>query len=202
MEFIFILIAIILFPILYFRGSRLFKKKSHHYIIPPDPNKDPNWHPIEIAEYHLHIFIRNSETDPQTIINDGFPQESESEPLFKISSSYKHDSWSILGISDISFEGFTTLVWYLSTEEGTNPDFIVIGYCQHFQNSLNDFIIRLEADDPDHFIGSFRNGQNFGIYLPKSGIEKTGNMSLTRNKEISFDEVSSILPMSLLNPAR
>ena len=44
-----VILAAIFF--LYGPGSRLLKKKSHHHIVPPDPEKDSNWLPIDMDEY-------------------------------------------------------------------------------------------------------------------------------------------------------
>lgn len=44
-------------------GSRMLKKKSHHYIVPPSSEKNPNWIPVELEEYDKFVFIKHKDSE-------------------------------------------------------------------------------------------------------------------------------------------
>jgi len=44
---------------LYARITRLLKKKSYHYIVPPVPENDKNWYPVDFSKFECYVFIKN-----------------------------------------------------------------------------------------------------------------------------------------------
>ena len=74
---------LLLLAFLYFRigpGSKMLKKKSHHYQTPPDPEKDPDWHPIKVTDYHNFICLKQTTLDyieyKTSIIIPGFTDDN------------------------------------------------------------------------------------------------------------------------------
>ena len=70
-----ILVVIIIVFFIYFglgSGSRLLKKKSFQYIVPPDTIKDKNWFPINFLDYKTYILISNynSPENVSVLFND------------------------------------------------------------------------------------------------------------------------------------
>lgn len=172
---------------LYGPGSRLLKKKSHHYIVPPSPERDPNWTPVEMDEYAKYIFFKqNSEEDTvgevsKVILNEFSPI------TFEINIE---NSWVQIKIIHSNFSDFHNLVALCTFINGNK----VTGVCIHSNRSNEDYVVKLDVDSGmEHMIGSFRTNQNFGIYLPKLDNNPKGNISKSPVKEIDFqDEIKSI----------
>ena len=178
---------------------RLFKKKSHHYIVPPTPKEDKNWKPIDFSKYNCFIFINDSSVDNLNRKLNRY-RNSKQLSIQKI-ESYKQDKWVVLRVKAASFHRFKSLVWRLDdySENYESPN-EVIGFCQHKETSSEDYVFKTDKESVDgYFIGSFRTGKNFGIYLPNASSNKSGNISLSRNHEINFHSEVSVLPMECMN---
>ena len=200
-----ILLIITMFVVIIFLYSkfvRLFKKKSYHYIVPPEPENDKNWNPIDFSKYDSFIFIKNSSEEYiieklRTVLNT-----ENNEPKIKAIDLelIKQNDWILLKIKNSSFDKSTSLVWWLNYySDNIKVPEEVIGFCQHKTISLQDYIFKIDkAIQEENFIGSFRNGKNFGIYLPNAALHKSGNISLSRNHEINFYSEISKLPIELL----
>lgn len=177
-----ILIALTL---LYFRfgpGVRFLKKKSHHYIVPPSPGKDPNWMPIELREYDKFIYIKQNDLEVEVeMVLNATKEECEIKEL----NVELVNGWFKISVLQSSFEAFHFAVdFYYYTNGGD-----VYGYWKHKTSSAKDFIVEVDEDiGGDYLIGVFRTDQNFGVYLPKSGEHPKGNISLSSIMEIVFDE--------------
>lgn len=178
---------------------RLFKKKSYHYITPPDPENDPNWYPIDFSNYNCFIFIQNTkekfikeQLDNFVITENEFHQLVIKEIVF-----LKHETWIILRIKNTSFFELKFLAWWLyDLFEINKITSEVIGICQHKNKPLQDYLFKIDNDsESDNFIGSFRHGKNFGIYLPTANLNKSGNISLSINHEIDFYSELAKLPI-------
>lgn len=188
-----LILAFIIFIVLvYFRfgnGSRLLKKKSHHYIVPPSPDKDPNWIPIQIDEYDKYIFFRQINVEETTddiknVINSEFSK-------IKIDISI-NDGWFEIIVLESSFSDFHKLISLCTFICGKG----VIGYCKHKTTKDKDYIVKLDiTTGNEHMIGSFRTNQNFGIYLPKSDENPKGNISKSSVKEIDFQNEVGQIPI-------
>jgi hypothetical protein len=184
---------------LYARISRLFKKKSHHYIVPPTPKEDKNWKPIDFSKYNCFIFINDSSAEHLTNKLNSI-RNTKQLSITKIGLP-KQDNWVVLKVNSASFYKFKSLVWriddYSENYESPNE---VIGFCQHKIIPSEDYVFKIDKESEDeYFIGSFRTGKNFGIYLPNAGSNESGNISLSRNQEINFYSEVSELPMECLN---
>lgn len=202
-ETIFVIIFLIsiffLLLFVYPKVIRLFKKKSHHYIIPPKPNKDRNWKPIEFSNYNCYIIM----SDNNFLISE-LKNQNYLERLKTITSNNifieKTSKEILLKVDNASFFDFKTLVSSLYNLAELNNHFHPItGFCQHKTNPTEDYLFKLDSDTMvTNFIGAFRTNKNFGIYLPFADLNKAGNISLSRNYEINFyDEVSKI-PLEIL----
>lgn len=178
--------------------NRLFKKKSHHYIVPPTPNEDKNWKPIDFSNYECFVFIKDSSVDH---LNRRLNRYRNSKQLsIKKINSYEQGNWVVLKVKSVSFHRFKSFVWklddYSENYESTNE---LIGFCQHKGIPNEDYVFKLDKESAnDYLIGSFRTGKNFGVYLPNTSSNKSGNISLSRNHEINFYSEISELPMECI----
>lgn len=177
---------------MYFRsgpGSRIFKKKSHHYIVPPASEKDPNWIPIEIEEYKKRIFIKDR--DSSMTIDDVHFAVNLEFPSVKYTVSEK-ESWFIILVEGSRFLEFHRLVQFCSLSNKGD----VWGYCTHPDSNIKDYIVKDDVTSTrPHLIGAFRSDLNFGIYLPTSEVHKKGNMSKSFHKEVDFENESAQFPI-------
>lgn len=188
-KLIFTLILVII--VFYFRfgaGSRLLKKKSAHYIVPPASEKDPNWIPVEMHAYIKQVFLKqenNLETiDELTrIIDERIPKLSAEIIL--------ENGWFIITVRECNFKDCHLLVALCSYIN--NKD--TFGLCKHTIDEAQDYIVKLDCEESmDNLIGSFRTNQNFGVYLHKSGQNPKGNISRTSTFEIDFQEEITKIP--------
>jgi|GEM_PF-2137175 len=185
------------FCILFFlpKFLRLFKKKSHHHMVPPKPKKDKNWKPINFSKYNCFIFMTDSSCwDLNRYRN------SKQLSIQKIHSC-NQEGWVVLRVKAASFHRFKSLVWMIDdySENYESPN-EVIGFCQHKEIPSEDYVFKVDKESEDgYFIGSFRTGKNFGIYLPNANSHKSGNISLSRNHEVNFDYEISKLPMECID---
>lgn len=204
-----ILAAILLIAIffalifLYSKFIRFFKKKSHHHIVSPTPEKDKNWHPIDFNNYNSYIFINNIEID----ITKNF-----TEPFLKLKSNastisdsniliQKSTTGTIVEIKDSSFGDYVSLFkWFIDNPKISNQPSEVVAFCQNKDRPLQDFLFKIDKVlTHEYCIGSFRTGKNFGIYLPHIDLNESGNISLSRNNEVSFSLEISKLPLESIN---
>ena len=187
---------------LYSKIVRLFKKKSYHYIVPPEPENDKNWHPIDFSKYESFIFIKNSSEEfiiekLRTVLDT---ENQETKIKANDLELIEQNDWILLKIKNSSFVVSTTLVWWLNYySENIKAPKEIIGFCQHKSIPLQDYIFKIDKVlQEKNFIGSFRNGKNFGIYLPNAALHESGNISLSRNHEINFYSEFSKLPIELI----
>jgi hypothetical protein len=186
-----VLTIILIITLIYFRfgrGSRVLKKKSHHYIVPPASQDDPNWIPIEINEYIKYIFFnQNSELDTTDEITKEIYKEF---PQIEVEVMLEN-GWFQINVIHSNFSEFHKLISICTFIHGKN----VIGYCKHKSTKSKDYIIKMDIDaGSEHLIGSFKTNQNFGIYLPKSDSDPKGNISKSQVKEIDFQYELNQIP--------
>lgn len=186
-------IAAIIF--IYFRfgpGSRLLKKKSHHYIVPPTPTSDPHWNPVDFTDYEKYIIVgtRNQtekEEDLVTLLKEGFGLDSE-----KIESSSK---WEVVKVKDSNFHDFHQAIDFLTAIASDES----YGYCISKEDSSKDYIVKVDSQsDQEYLLGTFRDNQNFGIYLPYTDKSRNGNISLSQVSEVNFNELAEQLNITEL----
>lgn len=184
---------------LYARITRLLKKKSYHYIVPPSPEKDKNWHPVDFSKYENFIFINNI-----SLIDfiEKLKKILSIEKEFKLHGIelVEENNWILIKTKNLSFLGFKSLVWWIDVySKEFNSSDRVIGYCKHKSIPSQDYLFKIDKVlDKDNFIGVFRNQKNFGIYLPNAGLSEKGNISLSSNFEINFYSITSNLPIEMI----
>lgn len=186
-------IAAIIF--VYFRfgpGSRLLKKKSHHYIVPPTPTSDPHWNPVDFKDYEKYMIVgtRNQtekEEDLVTLLKEGFGLDSE-----KIEWSSR---WELVKVKDSNFHDFHQAIDFLTAIASDES----YGYCISKKDSSKDYIVKVDSQsDQEYLLGAFRNNQNFGIYLPHTDKSRNGNISLSQVSEVNFNELAEQLNIAEL----
>jgi len=199
LSFLLFALAFTVMIFLYARISRLFKKKSYHYIVPPCPEKDKNWYPVDFSKYECFIFINNASEE---YLKEKFITLFDNENELDVNGIEfaKENEWVLLKVKNYSFVEFKSLVWWFDdySEETKAPD-SVIGFCKHRTITLQDYVFKIDKVlQEENFIGVFRNEKNFGIYLPNSGLSESGNISLNRNHEIDFYSEESKLPLEMI----
>ena len=183
-----ITVAIAFFYFRFGPGSRLLKKKSHHHIVPPVPTSDPHWHPLDFTDYKKYLIVgeRNQvekKEDLITLLKDGFGLDSE-----KIETSSK---WEVVKIKDSNFHDFHQAIDFLSAIASDES----YGYCINKVDSSKDYIVKVDSQsDQEYLLGTCRNNQNFGIYLPYSDRHPNGNISLSAVQEVNFEELEKQFP--------
>jgi hypothetical protein len=180
-----LILSVVLVGILiYFRfgpGVRRLKRKSHHYIEPPDPESDPNWVPLEIKDYQKYIFSHRSSSEDA--IDDVYEAIKDEFPSMQFKVSIQKD-WFLICVKHARFIDFHQAIAFCSYIEEN-----VLGYGRHLNNSSKDYIVKIDHESSlDHLIGAFRSGENFGIYLPKSKLHPKGNSSRSDVTEIRFEQ--------------
>ena len=160
-------------------GVRLFKKKSHHYIIPPSATNDPNWIPIDMAMYINHIFIKNSgnkieSNNVQSAIDSEFENiQFDINPI---------NDWIIVHVLEANFQEFHKLISFCDAQ----IDEVAYGFCKHKSKEWKDYIVKVDDSDEQHLLGVFSVDTNFGIYLTKIADHEKGNMSKSVVCEIYY----------------
>ncbi|MBK3518863.1 hypothetical protein [Carboxylicivirga marina] len=125
----------------------------------------------------------------------------ENSLQIEVLSILKRESWHILEVKNSTFSDFISLVWWLDDEsmKYKQPS-AVIAFCQNQRIAMEDFICKIDNDTTnDDFIGSFRNNKNFGIHYPHVHLSKSGNISLSKVREIWFDAELAKIPFDLVN---
>ena len=196
-----ILPILIMLAYLYFRlgpGSRLLKKKSHHYQIPPDPENDPNWRPIKMNDYQFFICLKQTTPDyidyKSSLIIANHTKNN--------TINYHFDSdWHILQTNGLNFHEYHNLIseLYGFHGEGDRPA-EVLGMALHHNNNSKDYIIKFDLEAEDEFLlGAFSDNTNFVIYLPKSDRHPEGNISLSPVTEIYYEDFRYKLPLDKIS---
>lgn len=178
---IFLILFILI--LIYFRfgpGSRLLKKKSHHYIVPPASEKDRNWIPVEMEEYAKFIYIQEYWTEKQ--INERLNDFKEEGLITDFDIKLK-DGWFCVELKEVTFNDFHFLIHLFSVVS----DKMACGFCQHQEFPEKDYIVKKDESDMDYLLGVFRTNVNFGIYIPKLNTHPKGNISKSPVFEIDFD---------------
>lgn len=196
---IFVVVSFIAGLFIWTSVTRLFKKKSHHYIVPPEPTKDKLWHPIDFLEYEHYIFIKGYEIESVIAELELIIEADENINIIESDLEMTiHNEWILLKISDPSFGSYNNLVNYWTfIEEFENND-QVFGFCKHKSLPLNDFIVKSDIETSEDLIGAFRSHETFGVYLPNIGLSEKGNISTTRNCEVNFYNEESKFPSDLI----
>ncbi|GAA0874087.1 hypothetical protein GCM10009118_04950 [Wandonia haliotis] len=179
---------VVILALIYFRfgpGSRLLKKKSHHYIVPPSPDSDRNWIPVDIGRYKKTIYIKKN--SPEDILKT----IAEISPGEKWEADYSYDGWIRITVEDVSFGEYHAL---LSICDAVNEG-QTYGFCEHRDSPEKDYIVRVDEESYENLIGVFRTNKNFGIYLPNSESNAKGNISGSPVKEIDFFSELKKLPV-------
>ncbi len=178
----------------YFRfgpGSRLLKKKSHHHIVPPVPTSDPHWHPIDFTNYTKYLIVGERNQVEKTEELGKLLQDSMGLESAKIETSSK---WEMVKIQASNFHDFHQAIDFLTAIASDES----YGYCINKVDSSKDYVVKVDSrSDHEYLLGTFRNNQNFGIYLPYSDRHPNGNISLSSVQEVSFEALEKHLPQQL-----
>ncbi|WP_146194219.1 hypothetical protein [Brumimicrobium oceani] len=190
MQLEYILFGLLIIVFIYFGigpGSRLLKKKSHHYIVPPSPENDPDWYPVEHSDYRNFIFIKPSENhvDSQHIENIN----AQLIGIENIQVEEKGD-WFRIEALHSNFGIFHSAIITYNDINGGH----VYGYCKHKDTARKDYIFK-QSDSIDYLLGVFRSNKNFAIYVDSMHKNKKGNISISSVKELDFMEELKKLPM-------
>jgi len=215
--FIVIMAAFAAIIFLYSKLSRLFKKKSYHHIVPPKPENDKNWHPIELSEYECFFFVKNSSLKFILETINGILKDKNKSIYLDSFEYVEEKEWILLKLDKISYANYITAMFYLCNySENKNYPKNVIGFGIHKKDNNQDFLFkideymhiqelmistlkRIEKVLEGKIIGSFRDGRNFSIYFPHIGLNEKGNISLSKNnQEVNFHSEISKLPLNLI----
>ena len=179
-DFLLFILVVVLIYFRFGKGSRMLKKKSHHYIVPPAAKDDPDWLPIEMDEYDKFVFFKHDLPKNELTEYISFIESVDPDVHFKVNIFEDRVKFEV---SKIDFSEFHYLIDSLFFDFGDE----VIGFCKHKEIESQDYVIKKVVDVVDYLKGTFRCGQNFGIYLPKSDIDAKGNMSKSKIKAVDFD---------------
>ena len=196
-----ILPILIILAYLYFRlgpGSRLLKKKSHHYQTPPDPEKDPNWRAINMKDYQFFICLKQTTLD-YIDYKTGLilSQHSKNNSIIR----HFEADWHILQTNNLNFYEYHNLISELFGFSGeVDRPAEVLGLAIHQTTNSKDYIVKFDPEAEDEFLlGAFSDNTNFAIYLPKSDIHPEGNISLSPVTEMHYEDFSYRLPLEKIS---
>ncbi|HLW39820.1 MAG TPA: hypothetical protein VKX31_05475 [Brumimicrobium sp.] len=189
-----VIIAIVFFYFRFGPGSRLLKKKSHHYIIPPASREDSKSIQVEIKsnQYDRFILIKNT-TESYLVkgINDYSELSGNQEYEIYNFGVAEHGDWKIIKIDpSISFYVYHNLAgWLTGYEDSSDIPEIIFGFCKSKMDSLKDFLFFLDPYNAngDTQVGAFRCGKPFAIYLPEA-YEEYGNLTIKNGIKVSLNE--------------
>lgn len=197
MEIKIIIGALIVFVLFYYRfgpGSRLLKKKSHHYIVPPASREDPKSIHIKIKpnEYDRFILTKNT---TESYITKGISEYGElsGNEEYKMHNFgiAQHGDWRIIKIDhSISFYVYHNLAgWLTGYEDSSEIPELTFGFSKSKVDSLNDYLFFLDPHNAygDTQVGAFRYGNPFAIYLPEA-YEEYGNLTTKKGIKVSLNE--------------
>ena len=190
MGFEYVLFGFMIILFIYFGmgpGSRLFKKKSHHYIVPPTHEKDPDWYPIENPDYMKFIYFVPNEYNvtSQDVENVSF-QEVGVEDI-KVESL---DKWFKVEVRQSSFNEYHSAIMIYNDINGGD----VYGFCKNKDDSSRDYIVKQDKES-EYLLGVFRTNENFAIYIPSMDKHPKGNISISSVVEMDFIEEIGKLPI-------
>ena len=184
--------AIVLFYFRFGPGSRMLKKKTHHYIVPPASRVDSNSILVEIEskQYDRFILIKNvidnyliKGVQEYSALSD---YEGLTDQNIKVAT---YGDWTILKIDPIpSFYDYHNLACWLSGfDESLESPELTIGYSKNTIKSEKDYLFFLDPHNAygDTQVGAFRSEQTFAIYLPEA-YELHGNLTIKKGIKVSF----------------
>lgn len=188
------IIAIVLFYFRFGPGSRLLKKKTHHYIVPPASREDPESINIEIKRNEYNRFILTKNTT-ERYITKGISEYGElsGNEEYKMHNFgiAQHGDWRIIKIDhSISFYVYHNLVgWLTGYEDSSDIPELTFGFSKSKVDSQNDYLFFLDPHNAygDTQIGAFRYGKPFAIYLPEA-YEEYGNLTIKKGIKVSLNE--------------
>ena len=176
-----IIMALVLSYFIFGKGSRILKKKSHHYIVPPASKRDPNWIPLPPHEYQYFIFFVQEQREGVDELQRAIISEF---PAMKIEIE-RIDNWFKIKVLDSNFSDFHQLIAFCDVYGGES----VIAFGRHSTTNSKDYIAKLDEEaGGQHLIGAFRTNQNFGVYLPKAQLNVKGNVSKSPVHEVDFKQ--------------
>ena len=188
------LIAIVLFYFRFGPGSRLLKKKTHHYIIPPASREDPKSIHVEIKRNQYDRFILTKNTTESYLINGindyGELSGNKEYEIYNFGIA-EHGDWKIIKVDQsISFYFFHNLAgWLTGYEDSSDIPELTFGYSLSKKDSSEDYLFFLDPHNAngDTQVGAFRYGKSFAIYLPKA-YEEHGNLTIKKGIKVSMNE--------------
>lgn len=188
------IIAIVFFYFRFGPGSRLLKKKTHHYIVPPASREDPESINIEIKRNEYNRFILTKNTT-ESYITKGINQYGElsGNEEYKMHNFgiAQHGDWRIIKIDNsISFYDYHNLAgWLTGYEDCSDISELTFGFSKSKVDSQNDYLFFLDPHNEygDTQVGAFRYGKPFAIYLPEA-YEEYGNLTIKKGIKVSMSE--------------
>ncbi|MCW3787261.1 hypothetical protein [Plebeiibacterium sediminum] len=181
---------------------RFLKVKSHHYIVPPKPDKDKHWYPIDFTKYKCFIFIKENRKEVIKEILELLEFDDSADLKISIHDLefISNNGWILLRLNNATFDNFKKLVKWIGEYVGDLTGFKdYVAFCKHKSLPYKDYIIKLDKQSNDYLVGAFRSNKNFGIYLPDTKFSEKGNISLSRTREISFFVEENKLPLDLMD---
>lgn len=192
MELEYVLFGLMILVFIYFGmgpGSRLLKKKSHHYIVPPSGEKDPDWHPIEFSDYSKYIYINPSEPDVTTQHVVNINDQAIGLDEIQVEAI---NNWFKVEAPLSNFDHFHSAIMIYNDINGGD----VYGFCKHKEDSIKDYIVK-QDEDSEYLLGVFRTNENFAIYIPSMDKHPKGNISISSEMELDFNEELRKLPTQI-----
>ncbi len=194
-----VVIAIVLFYFRFGPGSRLLKKKTHHYIVPPASREDPKSIHVEIKSNQYDRFILTKNTTESYLIkgiNDYGELSGNKEYEISNFGIAEHGDWKIIKVDQsISFYIFHNLaVWLTDYEDSSDIPELTFGFSKSKMDSSEDYLFFLAPHNEygDTQVGAFRNGKPFAIYLPEA-YEEHGNLTIKKGIKVSLNERMSYI---------
>jgi len=189
-----VVIAIVLFYFRFGPGSRLLKKKTHHYIVPPASREDPKSIHVEIKINQYDRFILTKNTTESYLIKGitdyGELAGNKEYETYNFGVA-EHGDWKIIKIDhSISFYVYHNLAgWLTGYEDNSDIPELTFGFSKSKMNSPEDYLFFLDPHNAngDTQVGAFRNGKPFAIYLPEA-YEEHGNLTIKKGIKVTLKE--------------
>jgi hypothetical protein len=189
--------TLLVFVIIYFLigpGSRLFKKKSHHYIVPPASQTDSNSIHVEINSNLYNRYILTKNTSENYLLKDIKDyvtlSGNENHEVYRFGIAEKGD-WKIIKIdSSLSFYEYHYLTsWIAGNEQSPARPDLTFGLCMNIADSQDDYLFYVDPfnESGDTLIGAFRRGNSFSINLSEAN-EENGNLTIKNRIQVSMNE--------------
>jgi hypothetical protein len=187
-------IAIVLFYFRFGPGSRLLKKKTHHFIVPPASREDPKSIHVEIKSNQYNRFILTKNTTKSYLIkgiNDYGELSGNKEYEIYNFGVAEYGDWKIIKVDQsISFYIFHNLAgWLTGYEDSSDIPDLTFGFSKSKKDSSEDYLFFLDPHNEygDTQVGAFRYGKSFAIYLPEA-YEEYGNLTIKKGIKVSMNE--------------